>query len=134
MTVFIRWLTMLLRDLSSTAVISIALWPRKGGLFSDYFSELRMRPARSCEIVIMGYKMKLEQITFRETSVEFYGKRGISWYETVVLFRREDENNTVGDDFGALVLEHITEKDNAQDSWVVVSNLNAVMHRVKKFL
>lgn len=48
-----------------------------------------------------------------------------------MLFRREDDDNTVGDDPDKLVLDHIAENDNAENSWEVASILNAVIHRVK---
>lgn len=78
----------------------------------DYFIDLRMKPARSCAITIMDDNMKFEPIRFMETSVEFCSKCGILWHRTVVPFWMENEDHTVGDDLGTLVLRNIAEKGN----------------------
>lgn len=93
-----------------------------------------MKPARSCEIFMMDYKMKFEPIRFWETSVEFYGKRGIQCHGTVVLFRMEDDEKTVGDDLGTLVFDHSVENENSQDSWAVASIPESFMLGVKNVL
>lgn len=87
---------------------------------ADYFWELRGRLARTFTIIIMDYKMKFETIRYREKSVEFYGQRGISWHDSVVILRREHDDATVSDDLGTILLDHIAENYNAQDSWAVL--------------
>lgn len=42
----------------------------------------------------LDYNMKLEPIWFRETSTEFYGKRGISWHIIVLLYRVAESGDT----------------------------------------
>ena len=38
-------------------------------------------------VVYIDYKMKLDPIRHRESSAQFYGKRGMSWHGSAVFFR-----------------------------------------------
>ena len=50
-------------------------------------------------MIIVDYKMKFEPISARETTLDHYGKRGISWHGFCVQFylleEREDESGTI---------------------------------------
>lgn len=49
-------------------------------------------------MIRMDYKMKFEPVRYRESSMEFFGKRGMSWNGSVVLFRSaEDGGPSDGD-------------------------------------
>lgn len=102
------------------------------GKIEEYFRQNRERPAWSFAMIIMDYKIKLDPILFREAYVEIYRNRGMSWHETLVLFRREDTDVTVGDDVSTIVLERIAKNEKEQDRWVVLSILEAGMYQVKK--
>lgn len=101
---------------------------------AEYFREFLERSAHTYAIIIMDYKKIFEPIRYSETSVELCGKRGISWHGSVVLFHREHDEATVGDDLGTIALNHIAENENAQDSWAVLSVVGTVMDRIKQGL
>lgn len=82
---------------------------------AEYFRHVKEIPARTSAIVIMDYEMKLEQIRYRESSVEFYGKRGMIWLGAVVLLHRQVNEDALGDYLGTLVLDHISTNDNGHD-------------------
>lgn len=78
----------------------------------------------------MDCKMKLEPIIYRERSLKFFWKSGISWHGTVVLFRREADGYAVGDHLAKLVIDHIPANDSMQDSSAVIYIFDAIVERI----
>ena len=72
-------------------------------------------------LIIMDFKMKFESKSSRETTVENYGKRGISWHGFAVIFYLLDSN---GEPFKNIIyLDQILSDDNSQDALTVVGLL-----------
>lgn len=97
---------------------------------ADKFQTMKGLRARTSAIVIMDYKMKLESIRYWESWLEFYGKRGIICHGSVVLYRRKQYNDAVGDDLGGFFIDYISGNDNAQDSLAVLSIFDVIMARI----
>lgn len=53
----------------------------------EYIDEMRRTETESSAVIILDYKMKLQQVRYRETSVELYGKRGMGWHGSVAIHR-----------------------------------------------
>lgn len=52
--------------------------------FEDAQAQILVAPAEHVAIIPMDYKMKYEAKKFRETSQDFFRKRGISWHGSVI--------------------------------------------------
>lgn len=93
-------------------------------------------------IAILDYKMKFEPLRFRETSTEFYGKRGMSWNGSVVFhstrIRRSADSGSDGspevgeDELSGFVTDHVVRKCTTQDTCASVMITGAVIARAHK--
>ena len=90
-------------------------------------------------MVIADYKMKFEPISARETTLDHYGKRGISWHGFCVQFylleeRENDESGNISKvpTLYTIYIDQIISDGNKQDSLSVMSLLDlhlAKLHR-----
>lgn len=79
----------------------------------------------------MDFKMNFENSFYRKSSLEFFGKPGISWHCSVVRFRIENEDDESGEERGTLVSDHSASEDSPQHVWAVISVLNSVLARLQ---
>lgn len=82
---------------------------------ADCFHRLHELPPETAAIFMMYYKMSFELVRYRETLLELYGKRGISWSGAAVLYKRND-SGTDGSGYaisglGTIVMDQIFKKD-----------------------
>lgn len=91
----------------------------------------------SSAVVLLDYKMKFEPVRFQETSIEFYGKRGMRWYNSVAIYSRRPTavsgNNPVtstDSNLVMMVMDHISLNDSTKELCAVVSTLDAVLSRI----
>lgn len=115
-----------LRLYSSHMHLVIA-WERR---MAEYFHTMKGRQDRASEILIMDYKMKLEPIRYWKSSVELYGKRGISLHSAGVLYRREPEKGAVGDELESFAIYHIYRNDNFPDYWALSCTFDAIVAHI----
>ena len=87
------------------------------------------------EIVIallcIDWKMKWEPFLNRETTMEHYGKRGVSWNGAYILYYIWLEGKAVEQ---RMYLNQILEGDNKQDGLSVLSIVETMIVRIKEDL
>jgi hypothetical protein len=96
---------------------------------------LKTRKDSETGIFTIDWKMKFEPERFRESSVHNYGKRGISWHESVLKYYKYsatvESGQLVEEATPVLVpLDQILEHSNKQDGLAVLSDLEALMVKV----
>jgi len=92
-------------------------------------------------MVIADYKMKFEPISARETTLDHYGKRGISWHGFCVQFylleeRENDESGNISKvpTLYTIYIDQIISDGNKQDSLSVMSLLDAALGQIAQEL
>ena len=91
-------------------------------------------------MVIADYKMKFEPISARETTIDHFGKRGISWHGFCVQFylweEKEDESGDVSfaPTLYTIYIDQILSDGNKQDSLSVISLLDAALAQISQEL
>ena len=87
-------------------------------------------------LMIIDFKMKFEPVSSRETSLDHYGKRGISWYGVHLMYFKLEE---VEDDDGnitkqavqySVYMDQILAGGNRQDLVCVGSLLDAALKQI----
>ena len=87
-------------------------------------------------LMIIDFKMKFEPLSSRETSLDHYGKRGISWHGVHLMYFKLEE---VEDDDGnitkqvvqySVYMDQILADGNRQDSVCVASLLDAALKQI----
>jgi len=76
-------------------------------------------------LVVMDWAMKWLPRSHRETQIEWFGKRGISWHVSACVTRAEDEAS----EFEVQTFVHIFEKCN-QDWFAVLSILDHLVQQL----
>ena len=84
----------------------------------------------SCQeaVVVIDYKMKMQPIYYRETTLEHYGKRGMSWHGAMLQFyslEQSDGSKTAR--LNKIYFDHISENGNKQDKASVFSMVEAIV-------
>ncbi|GMF29003.1 unnamed protein product [Phytophthora lilii] len=85
-------------------------------------------------------KRTLEPLYFREKTVDHYGKRGISWHESLVRYFKYDDGSSSGETGHPtavdtkLYYDRFSVSDMKQDREAVVSLIEAVLIRLKRDL
>lgn len=123
--------------------------------FVQYYAHLHRAKAQQLEIeknvadivdnrihnrvlMLADYKMKYEPIRYREKTLDFFGKKGISWHGIVVfhLDKCYDESGkyTGPEHLSMLFYDHFIQGDTQQDVTAVASILEAGIMRLKKDL
>lgn len=86
-------------------------------------------------VMLADYKMKFEPLRYGEQTVQFFGKKGISWHGVVVFYlpyKYDDEGNYIGgEELSTLFYDRIINGDTKQDVGAVTSLLEAAMMRVR---
>ena len=80
--------------------------------------------------MIVDFKMKFEVLSSRESSLEHFGKRGISWHGCALvyyLYEIIDDDGNYGPKEYRVYIDQILEGSNRQDGAAVVSLLEAVL-------
>ena len=116
----------------------------------ELFNYVNNQVVETSVCIVMDYKMKLEPMCFSESSLQWFGRRGISWNGSVVLLKpltneREETNreeNDIDSDnssdrvdnyddmkdveqdmkLGMVCVDHIVETNNKEDR-VAVCNI-----------
>ncbi|PXF46050.1 hypothetical protein BWQ96_04225 [Gracilariopsis chorda] len=82
--------------------------------------------------------MKFEPLRYKEKTIEFFGKKGISWNCTVVFYLSDDYGsdveNTSPHHLYMLFYDHIVQGDTQKDVSAVASLLNEAVMRLKEDL
>ncbi len=71
-------------------------------------------------IQVMDFKMKFNPINARESTIDYYGKRGISWHGFCLIYYMYDENTKEATKYCAY-LDQILSDWNKQDMYCVLS-------------
>lgn len=79
--------------------------------------------------------MRFELVRYHDTSVEVYGKRGMGWYRSVSIQRREGDDRSSGGDTVPIIgkglpmpaFDHVSVNDSMQDCWILASLLHALL-------
>lgn len=93
-------------------------------------------------LIVVEYNMKLEPILFRETSTAFFGKRGMSWHGSMLLYkkeagvpaRREDVISGNVEELSRRVIDHILKNGNTLDFWVAAMLMEEIVSRAPLLL
>ena len=54
----------------------------------ELFNYVNNQVVETSVCIVMDYKMKLEPMCFSESSLQWFGRRGISWNGSVVFFKQ----------------------------------------------
>ena len=92
--------------------------------------------------MIGDFKMKFEPMSSRETTLDHYGKRGISWHGFCLIFYLSSTSFTDGDSTKdveeavryTVYLNQLLSDSNKQDSLSVFSSLDAAMSQIHEEL
>ena len=92
--------------------------------------------------MIGDFKMKFEPMSSRETTLDHYGKRGISWHGFCLIFYLSSTSFTDGDSTKdveeavryTVYLNQLLSDSNKQDSLSVFSLLDAAMSQIHEEL
>lgn len=83
-------------------------------------------------------QMKFNPQRYREGSTQFFGKRGICWHGAAIVFHDAtqlpwaiDAKNGYG---RTLYLQDVIENDTTQDAWTALSEIEAVLMFIKKWV
>lgn len=83
-------------------------------------------------------QMKFNPQRYREGSTQFFGKRGICWHGAAIVFHDStqlpwaiDAKNGYG---RTLYLQDVIENDTTQDAWTALSEIEAVLMFIKKWV
>ena len=82
-------------------------------------------------LLCIDWKMKWEPFSNRETTMEHYGKRGISWHGAYILYYIWLQGKAVEQ---RVYLDQILDGDNKQDGLSVLSMVEAMMVHIKEDL
>ena len=80
-------------------------------------------------LLVMDFKMKFDPISARESTIEHYGKRGISWHGFCLIYYLYD-NETKEPIRYSTYLDQILSDGNKQDTHCVVSLLEAALNQI----
>ena len=80
-------------------------------------------------LLVMDFKMKFNPISARESTIEHYGKRGISWHGFCLIYYLYD-NETKEPIRYSTYLDQILSDGNKQDAHCVVSLLEAALNQI----
>lgn len=90
-------------------------------------------------VMAMDYKMKFEELRFREKTNEHYGKKGLSWHGTLIysktpLATQESAAEVVAESDRALASysDDISSGDTKQDADAVISIFEVNVKKIKK--
>ena len=82
-------------------------------------------------MIIIDFKMKYEIKSYRESTVEHYGKRGLGWHGMVIIFYLFDENDSLP--YRNIVyIDKIMNGSNVQDSGTVAALLEVGFQAIIK--
>ena len=80
-------------------------------------------------ILVMDFKMKFNPISARESTLDHYGKRGISWHGFCLIYYMYD--NDLGEAIRySIYLDQILSDGNKQDMYCVLSLLEAALTQI----
>ena len=101
----------------------------------DHMKDECVNNGKKLCVITLDYKMKLNPLYFREKTVDHYGKRGMSWYGSMVqYYTMENFEETSAPFLNKLYLDHIVDNENKQDKLAVISILEAVILAIRKHL
>ena len=80
-------------------------------------------------LLVMDFKMKFNPMNARESTLDHYGKRGISWHGFCIIYYLYDENSKDATRYCAY-LDQILSDRNKQDTYCVISLLEAALKQI----
>ncbi len=80
-------------------------------------------------ILVIDFKMKFNPINTRESTIDHYGKRGISWHGFCLIYYMYDENMKEATKY-CTYLDQILSDGNKQDTYCVLSLLEAGLKQI----
>ncbi|ETV72807.1 hypothetical protein H257_12169 [Aphanomyces astaci] len=75
--------------------------------------------------IVLDYKMKLDPMYPRETTIQHYGKRGISWHGACVIYKDSQSTHNMR------YMDHLIHNDNRQDPGSVLALMELILLQVK---
>ena len=80
-------------------------------------------------VLVMDFKMKFNPIHSRESTIDHYGKRGISWHGFCLIYYMYDDVN-IDATRHCVYLDQILSDGNKQDTYCVISLLEAGLKQI----
>lgn len=88
--------------------------------------EIKRNESQTKVLLLMDFKMKFEPVVYTEKTVDFFGKRGLSWHGVVAIY----SDGTGG--IKHLYIDQIVGNNSKQDKISVLSMYDAALARVKR--
>ena len=99
--------------------------------------ELMQDVAEDEAMIVMDFKMKFEPVCFREKTLDFCGKKGLSWHGSMVHSRHTAAEKDAPAEAGDSLLDchitchdHVSSGDSKQDHVAVLSCFEATCRRI----